>query len=65
MTIHWNAVEQFVFQFFLVCNFGNFFNFGLDTVRSERLQSKGGREERDNSHSLTIRSSTGLVFGSF
>ena len=43
MTIHWKAVEQyltvvlFVFQFYSVCNFGKFINFGLDTVRSERF----------------------------
>ena len=40
MTIHWKAVEQFftvavVFQFYPVCNFGNFFNFGLGSERSE------------------------------
>ena len=44
MTIHWKAVEQyftvvlFVFRFYLVCNFGIFVNFGLGTVRSERVK---------------------------
>ena len=43
MTIHWKAVEQqftammFVFQLSPVCNFGEFINFGLGTVRSERV----------------------------
>ena len=45
MTIHWKAVEQyftvvlFVFQFYPVCNFGGFINFGLGTVRSERVKT--------------------------
>ena len=34
MTIHWKAVEQnftvFVFQFYPVCNFGKFGNFGSE-----------------------------------
>ena len=44
MTIHWKAVEQyltvelFAFQFTSVCNFGKFINFGLDTLRSERVK---------------------------
>ena len=44
MTIHWKAVEQhfsvvlFVFQFCPVCNFGKFINFGLATVRSEKVK---------------------------
>ena len=44
VTIHWKAVEQyfsvilFVFQFYPVCNFGQFINFGLGTVRSERVK---------------------------
>ena len=48
MTIHWKAVEQyftvvlFVFQF-SVCNFGKFNNFGLDTVRSERVNDSNGQ----------------------
>ena len=43
MTIHWKAVEHhfivvlFVFQFYPVCSFRKFINFGLGTVRSERL----------------------------
>ena len=42
MTIHWKAVEQYftvlvVFQFYSVCNFGKFINFGLGTVRSEKV----------------------------
>ena len=43
MTIRWKAVEQyfnlvlFVFQFYPVCNLGNFIIFGLGTVRSERV----------------------------
>ena len=44
---HWKVVEQyftvalFVFQFHPVCNFGNFNNFGLGTVRSKGInQSK-------------------------
>ena len=28
----------YVFQFYPVCNFGNFINFGLGTVRSERVK---------------------------
>ena len=45
MTIRWNAAEQyftavlFVFQFYPVCYFGKFLNFGLVTVRSERVKS--------------------------
>ena len=45
MTIHWKAVEQcftvvlFVFQFYLVCNFGKFISFGLDTVKRERVNN--------------------------
>ena len=43
MIIHWKAAELhftvvlFVFQFFLVCNFGQFINFGLGTLRSETV----------------------------
>ena len=63
MTIHWKAVEQyftgcgaqfvFFFQFYTVCNFGQFINLGLGTwdlglgtVRSERvtlIQVNGGQ----------------------
>ena len=45
MTIHWKAVEQyfavelFVVQFYLVCNFVRFINCGLGTVRSERVKA--------------------------
>ena len=48
MTIHWKAVEQyftellFVFQFYPVCNFGKFVNFGLGTVRIERVKHNYG-----------------------
>ena len=44
MTIHWKRVEQnftvllFVFQFYPICNFRIFINFGLGTVRSERVK---------------------------
>ena len=44
MTIDWKAFEryftvvQFVFQFYPVCNFGKFMNFGLGTVRSEGVK---------------------------
>ena len=44
MTIHWDAVEQyftvvlFVFHFYPVCKFGKVINFGLGTVRSERVK---------------------------
>ena len=44
MTNRWEAVEQyfavvlFVFYFYQVCNFGKFINFGLGTVRSERVK---------------------------
>ena len=46
--IHWKAVEYmqyftvvlFVIQFSLVGNFGKFITFRLDTVRSERVNSK-------------------------
>ena len=43
MAIHWKAVEQyftvvlFVFQFYPISNFGKFINFGLGTIRSERV----------------------------
>ena len=42
MTFHWKVVEQnfaavFVSQFYSVCNFGKFINFGLGIVRSERV----------------------------
>ena len=30
----------FVFQFYAVCNFGKFVNFGLSTVRRERINSR-------------------------
>ena len=46
MTIHWKAVEQYipvvllVFQFNPVCNFGKFINFGLGTIKSERIKSR-------------------------
>ena len=46
MTIHWKAVEQymtvvlFAYQSYYVCNFGEFINFGLGTVRSERFNKK-------------------------
>ena len=33
----------FVFQFFPVCNFGKFLNFGVGTVRSERVKLLGWR----------------------
>ena len=43
MIIHSKAVEQYFtvvfFQFYPVCNFGGFINFGLGTVRSERVKS--------------------------
>ena len=41
MTVHLNAIEQYStvvllgFQFYVVCNFGKFTSFALDTVRSE------------------------------
>ena len=43
--IHWKTVEQYItvvllvlfFQFYPVCNFGKLINFGLATVRSERV----------------------------
>ena len=44
MTIQWKAVEQYinvvllVFQFNPVCNFAKFINFGLGTIRSERVK---------------------------
>ena len=31
------TVVPFVFQFYPVCNFGKFINFGLGTVRRERV----------------------------
>ena len=43
MTIHWKAVEQyftvvlFVSQFYPVCNFGKFIDFGFGNVKSERV----------------------------
>ena len=46
MTIGWKAVDQYftvglcVFQFYPVCNFGEFINFAFGTVRSERLSFK-------------------------
>ena len=42
--IHWKAVEQYFtavllnFQFYPVCNFRKFINFGLGTSRSERVK---------------------------
>ena len=47
MTILWKAVKQyftvalFVFQFKSVCNFGKIINFGLGTVRCERVNGVG------------------------
>ena len=40
MTIHCKAVEQYLtaFQFYPVCNFGEFIKFGLSTVRNERIK---------------------------
>ena len=32
------TVVLFVFQFYPVCTFGKFINFGLGTVRSERVE---------------------------
>ena len=57
MTIHWKAVEQYVtvvlgllFQFYPVCNFGQFINLGLGTVKRERLNAlmkvNGGQRVR-------------------
>ena len=46
MTIHWKAVEQYftvvlsVFQFNPACNFGEFINFGLGTVRGENVKNR-------------------------
>ena len=45
MTIHWKAVEQyftvvlFVFQFYPVCNLRNFIDFGIGTVRFQRVKT--------------------------
>ena len=45
MTIRWKAVEQyftvvlFVFQFTTVCNLTTLENFGLSTVRTERVKN--------------------------
>ena len=45
MTIQWKCVEQhftmvlFVFQFYPDCKFGTFINFGLGTVRNERVKT--------------------------
>ena len=45
MTVHWNAVEQyvtvvlFVFQIYPDGNFGKFASFGLGTVRSEMVNA--------------------------
>ena len=42
MTVSWKTVEQyftvvmFALQFYSVCNFGKFINFGLRAVRSEK-----------------------------
>ena len=43
MTIHWKAVNERYFivtavYIYPVCNFGNFINFGLGTLRSERIK---------------------------
>ena len=44
MTIRWKAVEQyftvklFVFQFYPLCNFVKFINFGVGIVTSERVE---------------------------
>ena len=44
MAVRWKAVELyftvvlFVFQFYPVCNFGKFDNFGFDIIRSERVK---------------------------
>ena len=35
-TVYFSVV-LFVLQFYLVCNFGKFINFGLGTVRGERV----------------------------
>ena len=37
MTIHWKAVVPY-FTVHVVCNFGNFISFGLETVRRERVK---------------------------
>ena len=45
MTIPWKAVKKcftvmlFVFQIYTLCRFGKFINFGIGTVRNERLES--------------------------
>ena len=49
MTIHWKAVEQYTyftvvlfgFQFYPVCNFEKCINFGLGTLRSEKVNGRG------------------------
>ena len=49
MTSHWKAVEQyftvllFAFQVSLVCVYGEFIDFGLGTVRSERVKRTGSK----------------------
>ena len=51
VTIHWKAVEQYFtvvvvgFQFYPVCNFRKFNNFGLGSVRSERVKEKPKRKK--------------------
>ena len=48
MTIHWKAIEQyfavaaafFNFFFLFVCDFAKLINFGLGTVRTERVNSQ-------------------------
>ena len=47
VTIHWNAVDKyfivvlFVSQCQPICYFGTFINFGLGTVKSERVNDSG------------------------
>ena len=40
----------FVFQFYSVCNFGKFINFGLGTVRSERINNKTNNKKTKNTN---------------
>ena len=45
---------MYVFKFYPVCHFGEFINFGLCTVRSERVQDgaidRNGQETEMNKH---------------
>ena len=71
MIIYWKAVDKyftvvpFVVQFYPVCNFGKFINFGLDTVRSERVKIHRGKNCLKRGQSRCRESVSSMSFHGF